>query len=196
MDGPSNRAPAPLDNNDDDRESAMLPCIVPTVFDFAARIRSRLGQVDPYRLNKLAYYIQAWSLVHRDRPAFQERIEAWKDGPVVRDLWIDLKHNSGGLLRSAQPLSNEDAEIVDQVLIHYGRMTATELIDLTHAEDPWLQARGSTPPGAPSQNEVSSSSMRAYYTRVWDEAQQDNEAAIGEPAFRGSIEDLERYLAG
>lgn len=172
----------------------MVPCIVPTVFDFAAQIRTRLGQVDPYRLNKLAYYIQAWSLVHRDRPAFQERIEAWKDGPVVRDLWTDLKHNSGGLIRSAKALSSEDAEIVDQVLIHYGQMTASELIELTHAEAPWLQARGLTPPGASSQNEVSSASIRAYYKRVWDEARQDNEAAASEPAFRGSIEDLERYL--
>ena len=38
------------------------------------------------RLQKLLYYVQAWSLVLRkSADFFQERIEAWVHGPVVRE---------------------------------------------------------------------------------------------------------------
>jgi uncharacterized phage-associated protein len=165
-----------------------------TVFDFAARIQSRLGQVDRYRLNKLVYYVQAWSLVFRSRPAFSAKIEAWADGPVAKQLWIDLKHNNGAAIRGAAELSTEDDEVVAQVLIHFGHLTSGELIKLTHDEDPWRIARGPTPPGAISDAEITIDSMKDYYTRTWKAAMADNEAALEEPAFVGSVDDLARHV--
>lgn len=38
------------------------------------------------RLQKLLYYVQAWSMAMRSRPMFPERIEAWGHGPVVPNL--------------------------------------------------------------------------------------------------------------
>jgi hypothetical protein len=40
-----------------------------------------------WKLQKLVYYSQVWSLVWNERPLFNERIEAWANGPVVPDLY-------------------------------------------------------------------------------------------------------------
>jgi len=39
------------------------------------------------KLQKLAYYSQAWSLVWDEKALFPEKIEAWANGPVVRALY-------------------------------------------------------------------------------------------------------------
>lgn len=48
-----------------------------TVFDVAAYILEKKGEMTAWKLQKLVYYSQAWSLVWDQRPLFAERIEAW-----------------------------------------------------------------------------------------------------------------------
>jgi uncharacterized phage-associated protein len=167
---------------------------VPSVFDFAAQIQARLGSVDAFRLNKLVYYVQAWSLAWRDRPAFHERIEAWRHGPVAKDLWVDITHQAARQLNNASRLSADDLELVERVLIQYGHMSSDALIKLTHAEEPWKKARGSLSPQAPSSEEIPVAAMRDFYTRAWREAQEDNEQIEAPPAFSGTVEEFEKFL--
>lgn len=165
-----------------------------TVFDFAAQIRARLGSVDAFRLNKLVYYVQVWSLAWRGRPAFDERIEAWKHGPVAKDLWVDITHHASRQIKNASPLSTDDFDLVERVLIHYGQMSSNALIDLTHAEEPWKKARGSLPKSAPSSEEIPVAAMRDYYTSAWMEAQEDSAQIDAPPAFSGTVEEFEQFL--
>lgn len=171
---------------------------VASVYDIAAGIQARLGQVDQFRLNKLLYYVQAWSLVHQDRPAFNARIEAWVNGPVARELWVDWKYNDSRKLAagSAAYLSPDDIAAIDQVLIHFGQMSSGELIKLTHDEAPWKSARGNLPAHAQSNAEITHDAIREYYARAWREADEDNRAAMAPPAFAGSVDDLAALLNG
>ena len=43
--------------------------------------------VSPLRLQKLLYYCQGWSLALLGRPLFRQPIEAWMNGPVVKDVY-------------------------------------------------------------------------------------------------------------
>ena len=58
-----------------------------SVHDVAAAILERTGPIDTFKLQKLAYYCQAWHLVWDEEPLFKARIEAWANGPVVRALY-------------------------------------------------------------------------------------------------------------
>ncbi len=58
-----------------------------SVHDAAAYILDKTGPITTWKLQKLAYYAQAWSLVWDERPLFQARIEAWANGPVVPALY-------------------------------------------------------------------------------------------------------------
>lgn len=164
----------------------------PDVFSVARHIRQRLARVDPRKLQKLVYYAQAWSLVWRRRPAFGERIEAWVDGPVNPDLWTDGIQRTGRV-RAAAELSPEDRAHVDRVLEVYGAMSTRELIDLSHEERPWLDARGSLPASARSHIEIRQDAMAAFYSERWREAETDREA-IERPTFSGSTDELEAIL--
>ena len=58
-----------------------------SALDVAQYILDRRGPMTAMKLQKLVYYSQAWSIVWDDDVLFPERIWAWKNGPVVRELW-------------------------------------------------------------------------------------------------------------
>jgi len=165
-----------------------------TVFEIAAHISARLGDVSRYKLHKLAYYVQAWSLVWRKQPAFEGRIEAWTNGPVAPALQAELVHRDSDSVLRAKPLSAEDAAHVDRVLVYYGHMSADELVRLTHDEPPWRDARAGLGPTDRSSNEITTEAMAVYYGRMWLEADEDNTAMETPPAFVGSVDAFERFL--
>jgi uncharacterized phage-associated protein len=142
-----------------------------SVFDVAAYILQKLGSTTAMKLQKLVYYSQAWSLVWDDRPLFRERIEAWANGPVCRELYAEHR----GAFQVAAGFSNlGDADVLDQaaretidaVLGYYGEKPAQWLSDLTHGEAPWKAARGWTPAGQPSSSEITHESMAEYYSGI------------------------------
>lgn len=46
---------------------------------------------DQFKLQKLLYYAHAWHLALCDQPLFEENIEAWTWGPVVRNIYIQFR---------------------------------------------------------------------------------------------------------
>ncbi len=135
--------------------------------DVAAYILGELGEMTAMKLQKLVYYSQAWSLVWDERPLFRERIEAWANGPVVPELY--QLHKGRFRVRtwsSGNPAALTEAErdTVDAVLNFYGGKSSQWLSDLTHAEAPWRQARGTLAPGERGNRAISPASMHEYYS--------------------------------
>ena len=118
------------------------------------------------KLQKLVYYCQAWSLVWDEKPLFDQRIEAWANGPVVRELY---EAHRGKFLLTEFPWGNPDAltkterETVDAVMGYYGDKPSQWLSDLTHQETPWRDARSGLGPGTPSSREITLASMAEFY---------------------------------
>lgn len=139
-----------------------------SVHNVAAYILKKYGRsMTTWKLQKLVYYAQAWSLVWDERPLFQARIEAWANGPVVPALY----HEHRGLFKvSSWPkgdpaqLNRSERETVDAVMEFYGSKTAQWLSDLTHAERPWREARGSLAPSERGTQIIALDSMHEYYS--------------------------------
>jgi uncharacterized phage-associated protein len=146
------------------RENRMV-----NVFDVAEYILAKQGEIPAVKLHKLLYYSQAWSLVWDERPLFTNRIEAWKNGPVVRDLysWHRLEYSvAPGKFKGActsEALSDPQTETIDVVLNFYGPRSTQWLSDLTHNEDPWRNARKGVADGDSSDAEITMASMMEYY---------------------------------
>jgi uncharacterized phage-associated protein len=111
--------------------------------DVAQYILEKHGPMTAMKLQKLVYYSQAWSIVWDDVELFPEEIEAWRNGPVVRELWE--KHR--GKYRVSEidegysgQLDQTEKDTIDLVLKFYGPHSAQWLSDLTHMEDPWKEA--------------------------------------------------------
>jgi len=139
-----------------------------TVHDVAAYILRQQGAMTAMKLQKLVYYSQAWSLVWDDRPLFTEKIEAWANGPVVPALYYVHRGQFEVSQWKGDPsaLSPVQKQTIDAVLRYYGTKGSQWLSDLTHREDPWLQARQGLAPLERGSCEISHASMAEYYSSL------------------------------
>jgi uncharacterized phage-associated protein len=137
--------------------------------DVAAYILEQRGSMSAMKLQKLVYYSQAWHLVWDDEPLFGEQIQAWANGPVVRELY-DVHRGQFTVSRwprgDGANLSDEQRNTVDVVLEFYGPKSAVWLSEATHREDPWKDARGELPPTVRSNAEISPAAMAEYYSSL------------------------------
>ncbi|MBU2549948.1 MAG: DUF4065 domain-containing protein [Proteobacteria bacterium] len=140
-----------------------------SVFDVAAYILEKRGPMTTWKLQKLVYYCQAWSLIWDDAPLFPETIEAWANGPVVRPLFeahrgcFSIEEIHGG---DPQNLTPDQKETVNAVLDYYGDKPSQYLSDLTHIEAPWCNARRGIPDHERSDAEITLESMAEYYSSL------------------------------
>jgi len=137
------------------------------VIDVATYILHKSGPLSAMKLQKLCYYAQAWHLVFDAEPLFEAKIEAWANGPVVRELyrvhrgqWVIAEGDLGG---DRAKLTGSEMGTIEAVLDAYGEMTAHQLSELTHSEQPWIEARANTQPGQRSQVEISLVTMQEFY---------------------------------
>lgn len=97
----------------------------------------------PMQLLKLVYLCHGWMLALYGRPLICQPIEAWRYGPVIADLYHDVKKYRGGPVQESLPspkhdLDPKEKDIVEQVYRIYGSRSGIELSQLTHARGtPW-----------------------------------------------------------
>jgi uncharacterized phage-associated protein len=48
--------------------------------------------IDHMKLQKLVFYAHAWHLAIKDTPLFDDDVEAWPWGPVIRNIYVDFHH--------------------------------------------------------------------------------------------------------
>lgn len=155
-----------------------------TARDVAAYILHRLGPMSARKLQKLTYYSQAWALAWDGRPLFDDRIEAWRDGPVTKSVWN--YHRGQFMVGSLHGIQSKDLavnaiDVVEAVLAFYGSLDGDTLSRKTHDDAPWQEARGDLPEGAPCDEEISKRSMRDFYARA---ALRGAEAPVRQPSMQ------------
>lgn len=144
-----------------------------SVFDVAQFILRECGSMTAMKLQKLVYYCQAWSLVWDEKPLFRERIEAWANGPVVRELF---DYHRGQFRVNSIPKGNPEKlnarqkETVFAVLKYYCKKSSQWLSDLTHMEDPWREARRGIRENERGSQVISHASMIEYYSSLLPES--------------------------
>lgn len=131
--------------------------------DVAAYVKDAAGlrQHQSMDLQKLMYFAQAWHLAWTGRPIFDEPFEAWPNGPVVRSVFASNRY---GNLGAAPELPDETRAIIDAVLSHYADRSVDELVALTHADAPWIEARKDLDPSEASRRQLSTKTMLDFYT--------------------------------
>lgn len=152
----------------------------------AEYILMRLGRMSHLKLQKLIYYIQAYHLAYFERPIVEDSFEAWVHGPVSRKLFSTLRDQS--LLHSEigyEPVdgttapdeqvkalvTDEQFDLLNEVLGEFGTWTGPQLENLTHSEDPWIAARKGYSQADRCEVQIDPAIMMAYYkTQLYGEA--------------------------
>ncbi|OOF85718.1 Panacea domain-containing protein [Rodentibacter ratti] len=95
------------------------------------------------KLQKLVYYAQGFHLAFFGESLFEEAIEAWEHGPVVRPLYNTYKTHRNNALPIPSCFDDslypkQTANFLDCIYSNFGQFTAWKLREMTHQEEPWL----------------------------------------------------------
>jgi len=147
------------------------------IFDVVKYIINKKNNITAMKLQKLVYYCQAWSIVWDSKPLYKENIEAWVNGPVVRELYkkhkgmYEIKKDSSiANLGDASKLNENQIETIDAVIKYYGDRSSQWLSDLTHKEDPWRKAREGLLDGERGNKIISLASLEEYYSSLSEDS--------------------------
>jgi len=117
------------------------------IADDVLKLAKRKGlSLTPMQLMKLVYISYGWYLAMHNAKLFNDRIEAWKYGPVIPNLYHATKRFGGDLI--PQNLIADSAlsfpqleEFLGSVVDNYGAYSGIALSNLTHREGtPWQRA--------------------------------------------------------
>ncbi len=147
--------------------------------DLANYVLAKTGAASHLKLQKLLYYIQAWHLAYFDEPLIADEFEAWMHGPVSRKVWRHFKDSASPLLSPIEVPPNgskaiqkveaalipDQVEFIGDILQEYGDKSAYHLECLTHAEKPWIEARGDCAPEEACSNRIEKDSMKSFYKK-------------------------------
>lgn len=123
------------------------------------------------RLQKLLYYAQGWYLAMTGSPLFSERIEAWKHGPVVKDVYHVFSNFGYQAIPPDQGASGDNLTSIQKLTVQsvwamYKEYSATALSRMTHEEEPWRKARLGVSDGESCQEEISHDSMHEFFLKL------------------------------
>lgn len=141
-----------------------------TVVDVASGILERCGALTTMKMQKLAFYCQAQSLVMTGGPLFDEDFQAWMNGPVVPGLFRLHKGRyfvEPGFFAgdgSSSRLSGGQARLLVSVCDVLTGFTGRELSLRVKREAPWRDARGGLPLDACGGPLIAKTAMRDYYS--------------------------------
>ena len=148
-----------------------------SIFDVVKYILSKKNNITAMKLQKLVYYCQAWSIVWDVEPLYKENIEAWANGPVIRELYERHKgiykingDSFNADLGDVSKLNRDQKDTIESVIKYYGDKSSQWLSDLTHKEDPWKKAREGLLDGERGNRIISHASLEEYYSNLSEDS--------------------------
>ena len=105
------------------------------------------GDVTSMALQKLAYYVQAFSKPLLGYRIFGQMPCAWAKGPVYEQLWRGYKDSDLTYFAydptedHSSPFTPAEDELIRAVYASFGNYSGSALGRMTHKEKPWIAAR-------------------------------------------------------
>jgi uncharacterized phage-associated protein len=149
------------------------------VADYIIMKMNEASWINVLKLQKLLYYVQAWTLAFENQRCFDGEFQAWVHGPVNREIYDRFKDRKSMYSRVRLTDMRDEFEIasipkdvitnIDSVLEAYGDFSDDQLEEMTHNETPWLDAREGCSPRERCTMDIDEVTMREYYAaRVKD----------------------------
>ena len=144
------------------------------IFDVGQYITERIPNVDKLKLYKLCYFSQGWHLAWTGRPLFQAEFQAWRHGPVSRELRTQTWQVAGAEKPWPVPyvtggqsdnLSTYEREVVDSIIAFYGGVESTRLSDLSHGLA-WNEARRGIPKDQKSNEKLHTTTILQEFSQA------------------------------
>jgi uncharacterized phage-associated protein len=116
---------------------------------FLELANSKGESLSPMKLQKLIYFAHGWHLALYNEPLINERVQAWKFGPVIPSVYHEFKRFGYSPITCTAfddtddgiELSRDDKRtisLLNRIWDVYGKFTAIQLSNMTHDPGtPW-----------------------------------------------------------
>lgn len=98
-----------------------------------------IDDISPLKLQKLLFLSYEKAVMNGNNPLFEGAFEVWRHGPVLKEIYDFYKGYGSEIIdediESTINLSNENIELIEDVLNKYGDISAWGLVDITHKRD-------------------------------------------------------------
>jgi len=129
--------------------------------------------VTSMQLLKLVYIAHGWMLGLYGLPLTDDRIQAWKFGPVIPDLYHAIKQYRDGPVskllptRAGDETVNVENDLIKQIFDIYGDRSGLALSDLTHqAGTPWDKVYVPSINSIPISNDIIEEHYKSLYAKA------------------------------
>lgn len=153
-----------------------------TAMETACAIINYSNEIDApisnLKLQKVLYFVQGYYLQMKDIPFFNDDFEAWPYGPVILDVYEEFQQYGSNFIPSVSDYEEFDYDKFDYVLKQYDEIifdnkdldfikavvrklrkyTASNLVTITHAQDPWRNAIKNG-----NRSKISKESIKKYF---------------------------------
>ena len=137
------------------------------ILDVSRYIVEKLGSVSKWKLQKLCYYAQGWTLAWTDKKLFKEDFKAWSNGPV--NLKLEAACKEYKITKENFPygdtnnLTEDEKDSINRVIEEYGKFEPYILREMTREEKPFLKAKGLTLKNEDTNVTITKKSIKKYF---------------------------------
>lgn len=115
------------------------------IFRVCKEILTRGTDITPLKLIKIAYISHGFHLGYMSKPLFNERVEAWPYGPVIKEIYFAVNHFKREKILpnlfdhvDDNGIENKSIQVINAVLNTYNKYDGLQLSTITHQEGtPW-----------------------------------------------------------
>jgi uncharacterized phage-associated protein len=122
------------------------------------------------KLQKILYFIEAYSLVVKGQSMFSDSIQAWEYGPVIPTAYHSFKQNKSDPIFPEEGyvvlLDEERRKVIEDVWNTFNKFSASRLVEITHRHTPWKEAFKLTQKGL--DGEISREEIAKYYSGLFE----------------------------
>lgn len=126
------------------------------------RAKEQGTPVTNLKLQKTLYYLQGYSYRELSRPAIEDDFCNWQYGPVSPAVYFEYSGSGSDCLERHDwiPLPEMDSKeqrIYDRVIDKCLEMKASDLVSMSHSEDPWAKTQ--------LREHISNESIETYFAQ-------------------------------
>ena len=117
------------------------------------------------KLQKILYFIEAYSLAVAGKSLFPDSIEAWEYGPVIPSVYHKFKtFGSSPIIQKETKVKVDEktASLISDVWNTFNKYSASRLVDITHRHDPWKNTYAKNSKSG-LKTSISRDEMKKYY---------------------------------
>lgn len=151
------------------------------IYNSALYIINKLEDTTPLALQKILYFAQCFSKKILNNYIFNNCAEAWKYGPVYKDIYDCFSYYKSGSINYSELLKNyeynlsdEEKNYLNKIIRFFGCYSSTILRDMTHLTDPWIVAREGLEIDETSNRRIDLESINIFVDKICDDYRINN----------------------